>query len=60
AYTSIASLDEYVLVAQEPREAAIFRRLNNWKAEKVCGTKARITLRSLRRSLPLAAIYEGV
>jgi Uma2 family endonuclease len=60
AYTSIATLVEYVLVAQAPREVTIFRRGSNWKAEKVSGPKAKIVLQSLKASLPLAAIYEGV
>jgi Uma2 family endonuclease len=60
AYTSIASLEEYVLVAQAPCEVTIFRRGNNWKAEKVSGMKGKIALESLKASVSLAAIYEGV
>jgi Uma2 family endonuclease len=60
AYTSIASLDEYVLVSQRSREITSFRRANDWKAEKPSGAKASVTIASLRLKLPLSAIYEGV
>lgn len=60
AYTSIASLEEYVLVSQTPKEVTVFRRANHWKAEKVSGAKARVTLASLKFPLPFSAIYEGV
>ena len=60
AYTSIASLEEYVLVSQASREVTAFRRSHGWKTEKVSGTKAKVTLASLRITLPLAAIYGGV
>ena len=60
AYTSIASLEEYVLVSQTSKEVTIFRRAQNWKAETIAGVKAKLTLESLQVSLPLAAIYEGV
>ncbi len=60
AYTSIASLDEYILVSQSSREITAFRRANDWKAEKTSGAKASATIASLRLKLPLSAIYEGV
>ena len=60
AYTTVESLEEYVLVAQNAREVTIFRRASKWKAEKVSGPKAKVALKSLRAMLPLAAIYEGV
>jgi Uma2 family endonuclease len=60
AYTSIASLEEYALVAQDSKEVAVFRRANGWKAEKVAGAKARVVFHSLKLSLPLSAIYEGI
>lgn len=60
AYTSIASLAEYVLVAQTAKEATVFRRANDWKAEQVSGVKAKIALPSLAVTLPLSAIYEGI
>ena len=60
AYTGIASLEEYVLVAQAEKEVTVFRRANDWKAEKVSGARAKVSLPSLKLTLPLTAIYEGV
>ena len=60
AYTGIASLAEYVLVAQRAKEVTVFRRANDWKAEPVAGAKARVALHSLELTFPLSAIYEGV
>jgi len=60
AYSSIASLEEYVLVAQADREVTSFRRVNEWKTEKFSGAKARVALSSLKVTLPLSAIYEGI
>ncbi len=60
AYTSIPSLEEYVLVAQAPQEVTVFRRANGWKAAKVSGAKAKLPLKSLKLAVPLSAVYEGV
>ena len=60
AYTNIASLEEYVLVAQSAREVTVFRRANGWRAETVSGAKAKVALASLKLTIPLAAIYEGI
>ena len=60
AYTSIAPLEEYVLVEQDVKEVSVFRRGNGWKGEKFSGQKSAAVLRSLKLKLPLAAIYEGV
>jgi len=60
AYTNIPSLDEYVLVDQNPREATVFRRGNRWKAERFSGARAKIVLASLKFSLSREALYEGV
>jgi Uma2 family endonuclease len=59
-YTTIESLQEYVLVAQDKREVTVFRREAKWKAESVAGARAVLALASLGIKLPLAAIYEGV
>ena len=59
-YTSIESLEEYGLVAQDNREVIVFRRANDWKAERTSGAKARVALSSLKVALPLAAISEGL
>jgi len=60
AYTSIATLAEYVLVAQAAKEVTVFRRAHDWKAERVSGAKARVALPSLKITLPLSAVYEGI
>jgi Uma2 family endonuclease len=60
AYTTMESLEEYGLVAQTPPEVTLFRRADGWRAVKVGGPDAPITLASLRFTLPLAAIYEGL
>ena len=60
AYTSIASLEEYVLVEQNIKEVTVFRRTSGWKAEKFSGAKSTALLQSLKLKLPFSAIYEGV
>jgi Uma2 family endonuclease len=60
AYTTVESLEEYVLVAQDAREVIIARRANEWRKEVVSGPEAVATLASLGCMLPLSAIYEGV
>jgi Uma2 family endonuclease len=60
AYTSIESLQEYVLVAQADREVTVFRRAKNWKAERISGARAVLKLESLGFRIPFTAIYEGV
>jgi Uma2 family endonuclease len=60
AYTSIASLEEYVLIAQARPEVTIFRRAGDWKAERISGAKAKVALQSLKLSLPLSVIFEGI
>ncbi|MCI0535989.1 MAG: Uma2 family endonuclease [Verrucomicrobiales bacterium] len=60
AYTSITSLEEYALVSQAAKEVTAFRRANNWKAVKVSGPKASVALESLRVTIPLSTIFQGV
>lgn len=60
AYTTMESLEEYVLVAQDTREVIVASRANEWRKETVSGLDAAVTLASLGCSLPLSAIYEGV
>ena len=60
AYTTIESLEEYVLVAQPAQEVTVFRRGDAWRAEKSAGIEDVVTVNSLRLELPLAAIYEGL
>ena len=60
AYTTMESLEEYVLVAQARREVTIFRRSNDWKAEKVTGAKRSFSLAPLQLKLAMPAVYEGL
>jgi Uma2 family endonuclease len=60
AYTSLESLEEYVLVAQDTPEVNVFRRANGWRPEQMAGAGASLTLRSLECTLPLDLVYEGV
>lgn len=60
AYINIESLEEYVLVGQEPKEVTVFRRVQGWQSEKIFDANGSVSLASLQMSLPLAAIYEGV
>ncbi len=60
AFTTLESLSEYVLVAQEAREVTLFRRATGWRSERFGGEGALVNLDSVQCSLPLATIYEGV
>jgi Uma2 family endonuclease len=60
AYTTIESLEEYVLVAQAPPEITLYRKSEGWRAQKVAGLDAQFTLASLLLTLPVAAVYEGL
>jgi Uma2 family endonuclease len=60
AYTSMPSLEEYILVEPAAREATVFRRADGWKATKVSGARTMLPLKSLKLALVLSAVYEGV
>ena len=60
AYTSLPSLEEYVLITQAAPEVTVFRRSTGWKAETVIGGEATLHLESIALSLPLATVYEGL
>jgi Uma2 family endonuclease len=60
AYTTMESLEEYVLVAQAAPEISVFRKSDGWRSLKVAGLEAHLPLASLSTALPLAAIYEGL
>lgn len=59
-YPQISTVDEYVLVAQETREVTIHRRAEDWQPRLVTTPEAQVEFRSIKLSLPLARIYEGV
>ncbi len=60
SYVQIETLEEYILVAQDRAELSIYRRSNNWKAEIVLGLGSKINLESMKLTLPLADLYQGV
>jgi Uma2 family endonuclease len=60
AYQNIHSLEEYVLIGQESKEATVFRRADGWGSQKISGPDASVNFASLAFTLPIAAIYEGV
>ncbi len=59
AYTTLPSLEEYILVAQGGLEVTSFRRANDWKAQVSTGAESNLRLESVQLLLPLAAVYEG-
>lgn len=60
AYQTIADLEEYVVLAQDRREATVFRRSDKeWFSVKVTGDGV-LELASVGLSVGLAEIYEGV
>ncbi len=60
AYQTIADLEEYVVLAQDRREATVFRRSGGeWFSVKVAGDGL-LELVSVGLSVGLAEIYEGV
>ena len=61
AYTSIASLQEYVLLAQDQQRLEIYRRINAWRREIVAGAPgSTIRLDSIGFEMPLASLYRRV
>ncbi|MEO5959017.1 MAG: Uma2 family endonuclease, partial [Opitutaceae bacterium] len=59
-YRHVATLEEYVLVAQERREVTIFRRATGWQGEVFTAPAAVVEFRSVKQAMTLAAIYEDV
>jgi Uma2 family endonuclease len=58
-YRRIASVEEYVLVAQDELEVIVQRRAENWRPQLYAGREAMVEFRSIGLSVPLAQIYEG-
>ncbi len=59
-YPQISTVEEYVLIAQDSREVTIHRRAEAWTPRMVTAPEAPVEFRSIKLSLPLAQIYEGV
>ncbi len=58
AYTSIDSLQEYVLLSQNRVEAELHRRADGWRGQVV--TAGDVRFQRLDVAVPLATIYEDV
>ncbi len=58
SYTTLPSLREYLLVAQDRREILCHRRDNGWIVERI--TEGEVRLDCLDAAIPLEAIYEDV
>lgn len=59
-YKRIASIEEYVIVAQHSHQLTIRRRAENWVPDLVAGPEGVAELRSVGVSIPLAEVYEDV
>jgi Uma2 family endonuclease len=61
AYTSLPSLQAYVLVGQEKIEVTVFRRAEpGWHADYLEARDSVLRLESIGLELPLAVIYDRV
>ncbi|MEO5957516.1 MAG: Uma2 family endonuclease [Opitutaceae bacterium] len=59
-YAQIASVMEYAIVAQDTREVTLHRRDEQWRPVLLTAPESPVEFRSLKLTLPLAQIYEGV
>ncbi len=59
AYQTLSALEEYVVLAQDRREATVYRRSEGWGAFKVVG-EAVLELASVGLCVGLAEVYAGV
>jgi len=57
AYRNIEALEEYVLLAQDRREATVYRRADGWGACRLGGDDL-LELASVGLTVPLAQLYE--
>jgi Uma2 family endonuclease len=58
AYQNIEALEEYVLLAQDKREATVYRRAEGWSAVRPGGEDL-LEMASVGLSVALEQIYEG-
>lgn len=59
AYTSLPSLREYILIAQDQQAVTVFRRKNGWKSERL-RSNDRFFSDCLECSFSISEVYEGV
>jgi Uma2 family endonuclease len=60
SYQSLETLDEYLMVAQDRVEVTLFRRANDWRPEVFTKPSQKIKLKSLKLTLLVSEVYEGV
>jgi Uma2 family endonuclease len=59
-YRRIPALEEYILIAQDTPEVTIHRRGSEWKPTVLTALDAVGEIHSIKLSLPLAEVYDGV
>jgi len=59
-YPLIPTLAEYVFISQETHEITLHRREEQWRPSVVAATEAAVEFRSIKLTMPLTQIYEGV
>lgn len=59
-YRTIPTLDEYLVIAQDAPEVTIHRRRLGWQATVLRAPEDLVELESLKLSLTIAQIYEGL
>jgi len=60
AYTSIPSVQEYVLVRQDRKEVTVARRSNDWRPEILAGDDFQLSLACNEETLTSARVYRNV
>ena len=59
-YREVPSIQEYVLVAQQPAYVKIYRRAEQWQPQTLESLEDVLDLQSVALSIPVASIYQGV
>ncbi len=59
-YREISSIEEYVLVAQQPAHVMIYRRSERWQPQIIDSLGDVLELRSIGLAIPVTRIYKGV
>jgi len=59
-YREIPSIEEYVLVAQQPAHVAIHRRTEQWKPQILDSLEDVLEFQSVGLAIPVRSIYKGV
>ena len=60
SYKQIATVEEYVMVAQDSAQIMVYRRAQKWAPRVHTGPDSIVTFQSIGFSLGLGQIYEGV